>query len=56
MTSCIFLRLVPVVNGLGLLLLVDQFPNSRGLDPSKELSFLLGGFLVACVDDGLLMN
>lgn len=47
MTSRIFLRLVPVVDGLCLLLLVDEFPKGGGFDPSEELSFLLGGFFVA---------
>jgi hypothetical protein len=52
----VLFRLVPVVDRLRLLLLVDQLPEGRRLDPAEELALLLRGLLVACVDWKVLMN
>lgn len=52
----ILLRFVPVVNRLSFLLLVDELPESRSLDPAEELSLLLRSLLVACILWKILMN
>jgi hypothetical protein len=43
----VFLGLVPVVDGLGLLLLGDEFPEGGRFDASEEFALLLGGLLGA---------
>jgi hypothetical protein len=55
LTAGVFLGPVPVVDGLALLLLVDEFPEGGGLDPAEEFPLLLGGLLVACIASEVLM-
>lgn len=46
LTNSILLRLVPIINRLALLLLVEQFPQSRRLNPSEEFPLLFRHLLI----------
>jgi hypothetical protein len=56
LTDSILFRFVPVVNGLTLLLLVQQLPNCTRLDPAEEFSLLLGDLLIGYFTIDVLMN
>jgi hypothetical protein len=47
LTSRIVLRLIPIVDRLGLFLLVNEFPKGRRLYSSEELALLFRSLLVA---------